>query len=67
MPPSEIEAYCDRLRGILDAGGRILAVHAYTIARPVPEPWATRLEPAELHALAEVVRNRTGLTVEEFP
>jgi hypothetical protein len=34
---------------------------------PVPEPWATRLEPAELHALAETIRALTGLRVEEFP
>ncbi len=67
MSAVELEAYCGRLREILAAGGRISEVHAYTIARPVPEPWATRLEPAELHALAEVIRQRTGLTVEEFP
>jgi wyosine [tRNA(Phe)-imidazoG37] synthetase (radical SAM superfamily) len=67
MPAAELREYCARLNEIVAAGGRISEVHAYTIARPVPEPWATRLEPAELHALAETIRASTGLRVEEFP
>ena len=30
-----------RLGEILRGGGRIKEVHAYTVARPTPEPWAT--------------------------
>jgi wyosine [tRNA(Phe)-imidazoG37] synthetase (radical SAM superfamily) len=67
MPAAELREYCNRLKEIVTSGGRISEVHAYTIARPVPEPWATRLEPAELHALADTIRASTGLRVEEFP
>lgn len=63
MPATELEAYCGRLRDIVSAGGRIKEVHAYTIARPTPEPWVSRLEGAELEALASVIRARTGLRV----
>jgi wyosine [tRNA(Phe)-imidazoG37] synthetase (radical SAM superfamily) len=66
MPPAEIEAYCDRLIGMVRAGARIREVHAYTIARPTPEPWATRLTLAELEELASVIRLRTDLTVRVF-
>jgi wyosine [tRNA(Phe)-imidazoG37] synthetase (radical SAM superfamily) len=67
MPAPELAAYCERLREIVAAGGQIREVHAYTIARPTPETWATRLPADELHALATAVRERTGLTVLEFP
>ena len=67
MPPGELDAYCDRLREIIEAGGRISEVHAYTVARPTPEAWATRLEPAELEEVAGVIRSRTGLPVSCFP
>jgi hypothetical protein len=42
-------------------------VHAYTLARPTPEAWATRLTAEELSAIAETIRARTGLRVETFP
>lgn len=67
MPPSELEAYCRRLNQIREGGGTVREVHAYTLARPTPEPWATRLSPEELSALAGTIRSRTGLRVEEFP
>jgi wyosine [tRNA(Phe)-imidazoG37] synthetase (radical SAM superfamily) len=66
MPPAELAAYCDRLNEIVRAGGRIKEVHAYTIARPTPEPWATRLTADELEAIAETIRTKTGLKVETF-
>lgn len=66
MPPEELEAYCERLNAMRAQGGQILAVHAYTIARPTPEPWATRLEPEELAAIAARIRTRTGLPVETY-
>jgi wyosine [tRNA(Phe)-imidazoG37] synthetase (radical SAM superfamily) len=67
MSPAELDAYCGRLREIIDAGGRIAEVHAYTIARPTPESWATRLVPEELEETAASVRARTGLAVTTFP
>lgn len=66
MSATELEAYCERVREIVAGGGRIQAVHAYTIARPTPEAWATRLDHGELEAMAGVIRARTGLPVEVF-
>ena len=66
MPEAELEAYCDRLTEITAAGGKIREVHLYTVARPTPEPWATRLEGPALGSLAERIRQRTGLPVATF-
>lgn len=66
MPPEELAAYCDRLKAITREGGRIREVHAYTIARPTPEPWATKLSATELRGIAAEVHQRTGLQVEVF-
>lgn len=66
MPDVEFEAYCDRLTDITRAGGKIQEVHLYTIARPTPEPWATRLEASTLDSMAERIRRRTGLSVATF-
>ncbi len=66
MPLAELSAYCDRLNEITHDGGKIKEVHAYTIARPTPEVFATKLSAEELNALAETVRQKTGLTVLTF-
>ena len=66
MPAAELEAYCDRLNAITVGGGRICSVQAYTIARPTPEAFATRLDKAELETLAATIRARTALAVETF-
>lgn len=66
MTERELEAYCERLNTITRAGGKIREVHAYTIARPTPEVWATRLETAELNQIAQGIRNNTHLPVEVF-
>jgi len=66
MDTPELHAYCQRLRDIVFAGGQIREVHAYTIARPTPEPWATALTAAELVKIAETIRQETGLKVEIF-
>ena len=63
---TELRAYCDRLRDIVAAGGQIQEVHAYTVARPTPEPWATKLSAAELEAIASTIRETTGLPVSIF-
>ena len=42
MPAAELDAYCERLNDIVRAGGRIKEVHAYTVARPTPEAFATK-------------------------
>lgn len=67
MPDTELIAYCQRLNEILTGGGRIREVHAYTVARPTPETWATRLEPQELQAIATRIQSETGLKTRAFP
>lgn len=66
MPAAELEAYCDRLNAILQGGGRIKEVHAYTVARPTPEAFATRLEKDLLEQVAARIHTRTGLKVATF-
>ena len=66
MPPAELIAYCDRLNEIVRAGGQIKEVHAYTVARPTPEPFAAKLSSEELNTLTETIRRRTGLAVFAF-
>ncbi len=66
MPAPELDAYCARLNEITDNGGRIKVVHAYTIARPTPEAYATKLSDDELEELAGVIRARTGLVIQTF-
>jgi wyosine [tRNA(Phe)-imidazoG37] synthetase (radical SAM superfamily) len=66
MPPAELAAYCQRLSDLVKQGGQIKEVHAYTVARPTPETYATRLVPQALHLLADQIRQATGLTVCEF-
>jgi wyosine [tRNA(Phe)-imidazoG37] synthetase (radical SAM superfamily) len=66
MPAPELDAYCARLNDIVKGGGRIREVHAYTIARPTPEPYATKLTADELNAIAATIRERTKLNVLTF-
>jgi wyosine [tRNA(Phe)-imidazoG37] synthetase (radical SAM superfamily) len=65
-PAAELEAYCDRLHEIVAVGGRIKLVQVHTVARSPAEPWVAPLPPAEVDALAELVRRRTGLSVAAF-
>jgi wyosine [tRNA(Phe)-imidazoG37] synthetase (radical SAM superfamily) len=65
-PEAEIDAYCRRLREILDCGGSIQVVHAYTVARSTAEAWVAPLERPQLDAIAEKIRHETGLKVETF-
>lgn len=66
MPAAELAAYCGRLNDLREGGATLREVHAYTVARPTPEPWATRLSTDELEAIASEIRRRTGLTVQTF-
>lgn len=66
MSLAELSAYCDRLNEILHDGGKIKEVHAYTVARPTPESYATKLSAGELNAMAEIIRQKTGLPVLTF-
>jgi len=64
--PEEIEAYCERLRGLQAAGGQLRGVQLYTVARRPAEPSVAPLEDAALDALAETVRVRVDVPVEVF-
>jgi len=64
---TEIELYVARLRHVLEVGGRLKYVQAYTIARPPAETSVTALSDAELDAIAgQVRRGLEGLRVECF-
>jgi wyosine [tRNA(Phe)-imidazoG37] synthetase (radical SAM superfamily) len=67
MSEAELKAYCGRLSDITDGGGQIREVHLYTVARPTPEPYATKQESEELEQMAAVIRERTNLAVTVFP
>ena len=69
VPPAreEIEAFAGRLSQIVSLGGTIGLVQVYTIARPPAEPFVEPLCDEELEAIAELVRQQTGLPVETYP
>jgi wyosine [tRNA(Phe)-imidazoG37] synthetase (radical SAM superfamily) len=66
MPPSELQAYCQRIQTLLSTGARIHEIHLYTVARPTPVPWATRLDRTTLDTMASVIRESTGVAVAVF-
>ncbi|MHC1764214.1 MAG: hypothetical protein AB9869_07900 [Verrucomicrobiia bacterium] len=51
---------------MLAAGARIREVHAYTVARPTPETYVSRLGQEELEEIAATIRQATGLPVVTF-
>jgi wyosine [tRNA(Phe)-imidazoG37] synthetase (radical SAM superfamily) len=65
-PPAEQEAFCSRLNEIVSAGGKIKLVQVYTVARPPAERNVAALTNEEVDALIDLVRDRTGLTVQGF-
>jgi wyosine [tRNA(Phe)-imidazoG37] synthetase (radical SAM superfamily) len=66
MSSAELDAYCGRLSDLVRNGAAIKEVHAYTVARPTPETYAEKLEPAQLEQMAERIRQKTGLIVWPF-
>jgi wyosine [tRNA(Phe)-imidazoG37] synthetase (radical SAM superfamily) len=65
-PAAEVEAYCARLNGLLDAGARLKAIQLHTIARPPAEKFAAPLTDAELDAIAATVAARVKVPVETY-
>jgi wyosine [tRNA(Phe)-imidazoG37] synthetase (radical SAM superfamily) len=63
---AEQQAFCDRLRDIIDQGGQVSLVQIYTVARPPAESMVTPLENMEVDRLVELVRQQTGLAVNGF-
>lgn len=68
QPPSEaeIDAYCQRLNEVLNAGGSIDLVQIYTVARPPAESFVTALTAEQLDAIAQQVHSQCGLPVRTF-
>lgn len=62
-PPesAELDAYCQQLRSILTAGGQLKAIQVYTVARRPAESEVEALQDAEVDAIADRVRQRTGI------
>ena len=66
-PAAEIASYCDRVREILEGGGRLKGIQVYTVARPPAESYVTPLEDDEVDALAaEIRREIPGVPIETF-
>ena len=65
-PLAEQEAFCQRLNDILAAGGQLKLVQVHTVARRPAESWVAPLSNAEVDALADLVRQRTGLTAAAY-
>jgi wyosine [tRNA(Phe)-imidazoG37] synthetase (radical SAM superfamily) len=64
-PPSEIDAYLERLRDLAGSGCRIKLVQVYTVARAPAESFVTPLSAAEVDAIAARVRG-LGLVAEAY-
>jgi wyosine [tRNA(Phe)-imidazoG37] synthetase (radical SAM superfamily) len=65
-PAAEVEAFCDRLNEVLEAGGRLKAIQLYTIARTPASPTVSALSDDELNSIAAVVRARVTAPVEVY-
>jgi hypothetical protein len=63
-PQGEIDAYCERLNGLLAAGGRLRTIQVYTIARGPAESFVTPLSDVELDQIAGFVRSRVAVPVD---
>jgi wyosine [tRNA(Phe)-imidazoG37] synthetase (radical SAM superfamily) len=67
LPPSEeIQAFCQRLREITAAGGKLSLIQIYTIARRPAESIVTPLTDEQVDRIASVVGCETGLPVAAF-
>lgn len=63
---SEIDAYCDRLNALSEAGAKFKAVQIYTVARPPAESIVTPIPKGELDDLAARIRSRVSTPVEVY-
>jgi wyosine [tRNA(Phe)-imidazoG37] synthetase (radical SAM superfamily) len=65
-PAAELEAFCQRLKDIREAGGQIKLVQVYTVARVPTEAYVSPLSHAEVDQIVGLVRQRTRLAAEPF-
>jgi wyosine [tRNA(Phe)-imidazoG37] synthetase (radical SAM superfamily) len=64
---AELRAYLDAVKGLVDAGVSLRALHVYTVARPTPEPGARPLPRAAMDEIAKLVADGLpGVSVETF-
>lgn len=63
---AEIDAYCERLNQLVDAGAQFKLLQLYTIARPPTESRVSALSDGELDRLAERVRSRVPVPADVF-
>ncbi len=63
---AEIVAYTDRLKGIIDAGGKISYVQVYTVARIPAETFVSALSDTDVDRIAKEITTRTSLRAEVF-
>ncbi len=63
MSGAELEAYCERLNGILASGGHIRYVQLHTLARLPAESDVSAVSHTFLEHVADHVRRHTGLRV----
>jgi wyosine [tRNA(Phe)-imidazoG37] synthetase (radical SAM superfamily) len=68
QPPSEAElnAFCDRLNEINDAGGKLKLIQVYTVARQPAESYVAPLPDEEVDRIVELVKQRTSLPARAF-
>ncbi|RCS40724.1 radical SAM protein [Bremerella cremea] len=62
----EITAYCSRLSEVRSRGGKIKLVQVYTVARKPAESIVAPLADDEVDAIAQQVRDQTGLAAEVY-
>ncbi len=62
-PDEQIDAYCQRLLEVLEAGGQLSLVQIYTIARQTAEQNVAPLSDAQLETIGQTVRERTKLPI----
>lgn len=65
-PQAEVEAFAQRLAGIVNAGGQIRLVQVYTVARQTAEPFVARLTDDMLRLVARQVREIVDLPIEVY-
>jgi len=66
LPEGELQAFCDRLNEIVQAGGQIKLVQVYTVARVPAETYVSPLSRMEVDQIVEMVQRRTKLPAEAF-
>ncbi len=65
-PEAELQAFCERLNEIVQAGGQIKLVQVYTVARVPAETYVSPLSRMEVDQIVEMVQRRTKLPAEAF-